>query len=87
MGTLNWPKSDLTGLLPVPRSTVGKVETDTADSCVIYVGDTPLEDYSAYVDECADSGFALDHDRGDKDCDPGKTERRKIVTFECSCRT
>lgn len=66
MGTLNWPKSDLTGLLPVPRSTVGKVETDTADSCVIYVGDTPLEDYSAYVDECADSGFALDHDRGDK---------------------
>lgn len=33
MGTLNWPKSEIARLLPMPKSTVGKVSTDTADGC------------------------------------------------------
>ena len=44
MGTLNWPKSEITGLLPLPKSTVGKVSADTENGCYIYVGETPIDD-------------------------------------------
>lgn len=66
MGTLNWPKSEIAELLPMPESTVGKVSTDTADGCYIYVGETSVDDFNAYADECSDYGFSVDYERGDK---------------------
>ena len=47
MGTLNWPKSEIAGLLPLPKSTVGKVSTDTENGCYIYVGETSIDDFNA----------------------------------------
>lgn len=66
MGTLNWPKSEIARLLPMPKSTVGKVSTDTADGCYIYVGETSIDDFNAYADECSEQGFSVDYERGDK---------------------
>ena len=66
METLNWPKSEIASLLPLPKSTVGKVSTDTADGCYIYVGKASIDDFNAYADECADYGFCVDYERGDK---------------------
>lgn len=66
MGTLNWPKSEIAGLLPLPKSTVGKVSTDTENGCYIYVGETSIDDFNAYADECSDQGFSVDYERGDK---------------------
>lgn len=66
MEKLNWPKSEIANLLPMPKSTVGKVSTDTTDGCYIYVGETSINDFNAYADECAESGFFVDYERGDK---------------------
>lgn len=66
LGTLNWPKSEIAGLLPLPQSTVGKVSNDSADGCFIYVGETSIDDFNAYADECAANGFSVDYERGDK---------------------
>lgn len=66
MGTLNWPKSEIASLLPMPKSTVGKVSADTADGCDIYVGETSIDDFNAYADECSDYGFSVNYERGDK---------------------
>lgn len=66
MGTLKWPKSEIAGLLPLPKSTVGKVSTDTENGCYIYVGETSIDDFNAYADECSDNGFSVDYERGDE---------------------
>ena len=59
-------KSEIAGLLPLPKSTVGKVSTDTENGCYIYVGETSIDDFNAYTDECSDNGFSVDYERGDK---------------------
>lgn len=65
MGTLNWPKSKIAGLLPLPESTVGKVSYDRTEGCYIYVGETSIDDFTAYADKCTDCGFSVDYDKGD----------------------
>lgn len=50
----------------MPTSTVGKVSTDTENGCYIYVGETSIDDFNAYADECSNSGFSIDYERGDK---------------------
>lgn len=66
MGSLTWPKSEIANLLPKAKSTVGKVSSDTADSCYIYVGETSIDDFNAYVDQCTEYGFSVDYEKGDK---------------------
>lgn len=66
MGTLSWPKSEIICLLPIPKSMVGKVSSDSADGCFIYVGKTSIDDFNAYADDCAKYGFSIDYKRGDK---------------------
>lgn len=65
--TLIWPKSKIANLLPIPPSTVGKVSDDSANGCLIYVGETPIENFNAYIDECMKKGFAVDYVRDDKE--------------------
>lgn len=62
---LRWPKSEIAKLMPVPKSTSGKIEWEASYGFVIYVGETSLDDYNDYVDECIDLGFTEDYQRGD----------------------
>lgn len=65
MGTLEWPKSKIAKLLPLPKSAIGKVSSDTADNCFVYVGDTSKDAYSAYVEQCSEAGFNVDYNKSD----------------------
>lgn len=64
-GELKWPSSEIARLLPVPQSSVGEIEWEASYGFVIYVGETPLEDYNSYVDECSQKGFIVDYQKGD----------------------
>lgn len=66
METLTWPKSEAASLLPRPKSTVGKVSSDSANECFIYVGQTSMDDYNAYIEKCTERGFTVDYNKGDK---------------------
>lgn len=60
-----WPDTEIAKLLPVPKSTVGNVKWSETYGFVIYVSETPLEDYTSYVEECEDCGFTFDVNKGD----------------------
>ena len=60
LGTLSWPDSEMAKLLPIPKSTVGKIVNDEEDGFSVYVGKTSLEEYKAYVSECEKIGFTID---------------------------
>lgn len=66
LGTLKWSDSEFAKLLPMPKSTVGKIEKDDKTGFVAYVGETTIEDYNAYVDACSEKGFTVESSRTDK---------------------
>ena len=66
MGNLNWPKSEIANLLPMPASTIGKVTRDDTTGCYIYVGETSIDDFGTYEDQCAEKGFSVDYEKGDR---------------------
>ncbi len=66
MGILNWPKSEVASLVPIPKSATGKVSRDSSDGCYIYVAETPIEAFNNYIDLCVEAGFDVDYERGDK---------------------
>lgn len=63
---IQWPTSDLAKRLPAPQSSIGKITRESSDRLLVYIGDTPLESYQAYVSACSDKGFNVDYDKGDK---------------------
>ncbi len=65
MGPFQWPAGELGALIPAPPSTVGNVSWERSDGFFLYVGQMPRESYDAYVTACADSGFAVDYDKGE----------------------
>lgn len=65
LGTLQWPTSELVSLLPIPKSQVGSISSESSDSFYVYVGETSKDDYNAYVNECSAKGFNVDYDKGE----------------------
>lgn len=65
MGTLQWPASEIASLLPIPKSNVGTISSESSDGVYIYVGDTSIDDYNAYVNECFKKGFSINYEKGD----------------------
>ena len=66
LGTLRWPSGEIGKIVPQPDSKKGKTESEKENEFFLYVGDTTLEQFNAYVDKCADAGFNVDYDKGDK---------------------
>lgn len=60
-----WPSSKIAKLLPIPKSKLGKIEWERASGFVIYIAETSLDDYNAYVDECIKKGFTVKYQKGD----------------------
>ena len=60
-----WPDSDIAKLLPKPNSNIGRIEWEASYGFVIYVAETPKEQYDAYVEACKDNGFTVDYQAGD----------------------
>ena len=66
MSNIEWPITELAQLLPIPKSTKGKISTDTSDRLYVYIGNTSIEDYNTYVNECYQKGFSVDYDKSEK---------------------
>lgn len=65
-GALVWPDSEIASMLPVPKSTTGEITQDDEKGFAAYVSDTPIEEYNAYVAECADKGFTVEASESEK---------------------
>lgn len=65
MRTLKWPTSKIVKLIPTPKSTIGKISSESSDYFSVYIGETSKEDYNTYVDECLEKGFTVDYKRSE----------------------
>ena len=66
MGTLRWPSGEMGKLIPQPDSKTGKTQYENDGSFLLYIGDTTLDQFDEYADKCAQAGFNVEYERGDK---------------------
>ena len=62
--TIKWPDSHVAKMLPTPESTIGRIDTDRDDYLWAYIGNTSLDDYENYVENCKTKGFVENYDKG-----------------------
>lgn len=62
---IQWPDTEIAKLMPVPKSNIGNINWSKDYGFVIYVAETSLDDYAAYVQECEALGFTLECRKGD----------------------
>lgn len=60
-----WPNNELSKLIPQPKSTLGKVESESARSFTYYAGKTSEEDFGEYAKLVLESGFSEEYQKGD----------------------
>lgn len=60
---LVWPAIGLAAKIPNPGKTKGSIANDSASSFTAYVGDMDKAAYDAYVSECIQAGFNIDHSK------------------------
>ncbi|MDD6482357.1 MAG: hypothetical protein PUF65_08875 [Lachnospiraceae bacterium] len=65
MGEFEWPDSEIAKLLPQPKSNIGKIDSESEDGLIVYVGNTSAVDYEKYVDEVRKAGFKKEYQKGD----------------------
>jgi len=65
MGDFRWPNSEIAKLIPIPKSSKGRIEWEAEYGFVIYVADTSQDEFNSYADACSDKGFNVDYSRGD----------------------
>lgn len=63
--TYVWPTIGLATMIPQPKSSIGSISIDSSSHFYAYIGETVPEDYNAYVDNCIEYGFDVDHSRGE----------------------
>ena len=64
LGTLRWPSSQLSKMLPIPDSNIGDVTLESEDGLMIDVGDITEDMYNDYVEACKENGFTVDYTSG-----------------------
>lgn len=64
-GQLAWPTMGLATKLPDPHKAKGSIAVDSATQLTAYVGEMDKASYDAYVNQCIEKGFSVDHSRGD----------------------
>lgn len=57
MEKLTWPDNELAKLLPLPKSTIGQISCNNETTFSIYIGNTSIENYEAYIKLCEEKGF------------------------------
>lgn len=83
METITWPDNAMAKLLPVPKSTTGKIYSNDEDSFSVYIGNTSVEDYKAYIKACEDKGFTIDTNKQDKSFTAKNADSYKLtVNYE-----
>ena len=59
-GEFTWPSTPVAAQLPIPESHVGQVQLEKEDYLSVYVGETSMDGYNAYVEQCKAKGFTVD---------------------------
>lgn len=60
-GEFTWPSTPVAAQLPIPESHVGQVQLEKEDYLSVYVGETSMDGYNAYVEQCKAKGFTVDY--------------------------
>ena len=58
---IEWHDSDVAKLIPVPKSTIGKIKFDSAEMLSVEIANTSNDDFKSYVKECKDLGYVEDY--------------------------
>lgn len=58
-----WPSSDLVSKLPVPESTYGKINSESADYFSVDIGNVTNEQFNSYITACQDAGYTVDYSK------------------------
>lgn len=66
MSDIQWPTTTIANLLPEPHSSFGKIEWSNDSGFVIYLGNTSIDDYNAYIEDVKSMGFIENVNSGDK---------------------
>lgn len=65
MDEIQWPTSEIVKRLPVPKSSVGKINWERASGFCIYLGNTSKSDFKDYANSCYEIGFTVDYEKSD----------------------
>jgi len=65
MSTFSWPVSTAGKQLPAPASDTGKFDYEYDDHFSLFVGNMTHDDYSEYINVCAENGFNIDYEKGE----------------------
>lgn len=79
MSQITWSTSDYGKLLPTPKSTLGKIEKDDKTGLTVYIGETTLDDYNAYVTACTEKGFTVNSQKAEKTFTASNEEGYKLT--------
>ena len=79
MSQITWSTSDYGKILPTPKSTLGKIEKDDKTGLTVYIGETSLDDYNAYVTACTEKGFTVNSQKAEKTFTASNTEGYKLT--------
>lgn len=69
MSKIVWPTSEYGKMLPIPKSSLGKIEKDDKTGFTVYIGETSIDDYNEYVSACFEKGFTVDSRKIEKSYD------------------
>lgn len=64
-GDIEWPDSTITGLIPKPKSMVGKISFETDTNIMVDIANTSDSDFEDYVEACKDLGYTVDYAKMD----------------------
>ncbi len=66
MGDIVWSNSDVGKQIPVPKSSIGKIEVESETEYSLFVGNVTSQMYEEYVDEAISVGCNVNYMRGDR---------------------
>ena len=78
-----WTESTLSKKLPKPKSTKGKVESDSSNYYTFYAADMSLEDFEDYVEDLKEEGFDVNHYKTDESYSAQNKDGYKVsISYE-----
>lgn len=63
MENINWPTTGIGSFLPVPKSNLGNINSDSSSTYRVHIGNMTMEDFNKYIEECKNKGFTEDFNK------------------------
>lgn len=66
MEEFQWPTTGLATVVPATKSTIGNIKYNNSNEFIIHVGNTGIDEYNNYVNQCENIGFVVDYEKDKK---------------------